>query len=98
MRAEGVNRISRKVILGLSLLALFTVITGYCQAPQPDEGAGAHIFQLSITALVPMVLLFFVTADWKRPSENARVLAVPAAALVLAFAALYYLEHYFYVR
>jgi hypothetical protein len=94
MRAEQVNRVSSRIILVLSLIALLTVITGYFQPPQPDEGTGAHIFQLSIVLLVPMILLFFGTADWKKPARIARPLAFPAVALVAAFAALYYLEHY----
>ena len=96
MHGEQINRISGKVIIGLSVLALLMVFSGYFQAPQPDEGTAAHIFQLSIVALVPAMLLFLATADWKRPLRSARRLTVPAVALVLAFAALYYLEHYFY--
>ncbi|MFZ1919835.1 MAG: hypothetical protein WAU58_19850 [Terriglobales bacterium] len=98
MGGEQINRASGKIVLGLSVLALLTAASGYFQAPQPDEGTAAHVFQLSIVALVPMFLLFLATADWKRPLRIARPLTVPAAALVLAFAALYYLEHYFYVR
>ena len=94
MRAEQLNNISGKVIVVLSLIALLTVISGYFQPPQPDEGAAAHIFQLSIVALVPTILLFLLTADWKQPLRSARPLALPAVALVCAFAALYYLEHY----
>jgi hypothetical protein len=93
MREQQVNRISGKVLIVLSLTALFVVLSGYMQPPQPDEGTGAHIFQLSIVALVPVFLLFFATADWKRPLRSVRPLALPAAALVLAFGALYYLEH-----
>jgi hypothetical protein len=89
-----INRVSGKVIVALSLIALIVVLTGYTQPPQADEGAAAHIFQLSIVALVPIVLLFLATADWKRPLRSARPLTVPAAALILAFGALYYLEHY----
>jgi hypothetical protein len=96
MRGDRVNRVCGRVIIGLSILALFTVVTGYFQAPRPDEGTAAHIFQLSIVALVPTILLFLATADWKKPLRSARPLTVPAVALVLAFAALYYLEHYFY--
>jgi fucose 4-O-acetylase-like acetyltransferase len=76
------------------LLALGTVISGYFQAPQTDEGTAAHIFQLSIVLLVPMILLFLVTVDWKKPLRNARVMVLPAAALGIAFEALYYLEQY----
>jgi hypothetical protein len=94
MRGRQINRISGKVIIFLSLTALLAVLSGYTQPPQPDEGSAAHIFQLSIVALVPMILLFLATADWKQPSRSARPLAFPVAALVVAFAALYYLEHY----
>jgi len=98
MREQQINRLSSEVVLVLSLIALFTVLTGYLQAPQPDEGTAAHIFQLSVVALVPMILLFLVTADWKRPLQCLRSMAFPAVALVLAFSALYYLEHYYYLE
>jgi hypothetical protein len=41
-----------------------------------------------------MIVLFLATADWKQPLRSARPLAIPAVALMIAFAALYYLEHY----
>ena len=89
-----VNRLSGSAIIVLSLTALLAVVSGYFQPPQPDEGAAAHIFQLSIVALVPLVLIFFATADWQQPLRTVRRLALPAVALVLAFGALYYLEHF----
>ena len=91
---EKLNRASYAVLVALSLLALLTVLTGYLQPPQTDEGTGAHIFQLSIVALVPVILLFLATSDWIQPVRNARRLALPVVALVLAFGALFYLEHY----
>ncbi len=94
MRAEQINRVSSKVIIVLSLIALLAVLSGYFQPPQPDEGSAAHIFQLSIVLLVPMILLFLATANWKRFFRSARPLAFPVSALVVAFVALYYLEHY----
>jgi hypothetical protein len=94
MRAQQINSVSGKVLIALSLVALLTVLSGYTQPPQPDEGTAAHIFQLSIVALVPILTLFLVTADWKERWRSARPLAITAAALVLAFGALYYLEHY----
>ena len=89
-----INRASGLLLIALSLAALLAVLDGFTQPPQPDEGVGAHIFQLSIVALVPTMLFFLVTADWKQPSRSARPLAFSSAALVLAFGALYYLEHY----
>jgi hypothetical protein len=49
---------------------------------------------LSVVALAPAILVFLVTADRTRPCRSARPLLLPAAVLVLAFGALYYLEHY----
>jgi hypothetical protein len=40
--------------------------------------------------------VFLLTADWKRPVSVARRLAVPAAAVVAAFTALYILEHVYF--
>lgn len=94
MRTQQINRISSRVLIVLPFIAFLTVLTGFTQPPQQDEGARAHIFQLSIVAFVPVLLLFLATADWKQPLRSARPLAVPAAALILAFGALYYLEHY----
>ncbi len=72
MRRQQINRISGKVLIVLSAIALLTVLSGYFQPPQPDEGTAAHIFQLSIVALVPMILLFLATADWRAASGEAR--------------------------
>jgi hypothetical protein len=97
MRGQEINRVSGIVLIVLSLAALLDVLLlGYTQPPLPDEGLGAHIFQLSIVALVPTGFLFLITADWTQPVRTVRRLAFPAAVVVLAFAALYYLEHYFY--
>ena len=97
MRAQQLNRASTIGLIVLSLTALLDVLlVGYTQPPLPDEGTGAHIFQLSIVALVPMGLLFLATADWTQPVRTVRRLAFPGAVVVLAFAALYYLEHYYY--
>ena len=97
MRPQQINRLSRIVLIVLALTALLDVLlVGYTQPPLPDEGTGAHIFQLSILALVPTGLVFLVTADWTEPARTVRRLAFPGAVVILAFAALYYLEHYFY--
>lgn len=94
VRTQQVNRVSSIAIVSLSLTALLVVLWGYTQPPLPDEGTGAHIFQLSIVALVPTTLVFLTTTDWRQPWRSARPLAVAAAATVLAFVALYFLEHF----
>jgi len=93
-RRPEINNVSAKVVLLLSSIALLAVLSGFTQPPQTDEGAAAHIFQLSIVALGPAVLLFIATAGRSHPLLSVRPLVLPAAALTLAFAALYYLEHY----
>jgi membrane protease YdiL (CAAX protease family) len=94
MRGEQINRIAGIVTIVLSLTALFAVLSGYLQPPQPDEGTAAHLFQLSILALIPIILLFLATADWERPLRSVRPLLFSSAFLVLAFGSLFYLEHY----
>ena len=97
MRRPEINRVSGIALIVLSLTALLDVLLlGYTQPPLSDEGTGAHIFQLSIVALVPTGFLFLATADWTQPVQTVRRLAFPAAVVILAFAALFYLEHYFY--
>ncbi len=97
MSRQQVNRVSTIALVVLSLTALLDVLLlGYTRPPLADEGTPAHIFQLSIVALLPTGLLFLATADWTQPGRTVRRLACPAALVVLAFAALYYLEHYFY--
>jgi len=94
MNVQRVNGISAIVLLLLSLVALLAVLSGFMQPPQHDEGTAAHIFQLAIAALVPAIAVFVATADWTQPLRSARATVYPAAVLVLAFGALYYLEHF----
>jgi hypothetical protein len=94
MSQQQINRISGGAAIVLSLISLCAVLRGYFQPPQRDEGSAAHIFQLSIVALLATLLLFLSTADWNKPLESVRRLAVPAATLVVSFGALYYLEHF----
>jgi uncharacterized membrane protein YozB (DUF420 family) len=96
MYAIQLNRLSARLLLILSLIALFTVCTGYFQPPQQDEGTAAHIFQLTIVLTALAGILFLTTADWRQPRQPSRAIALPASALLLAFAALYYLEHFYY--
>jgi energy-coupling factor transporter transmembrane protein EcfT len=103
MRGEQIHRISSRIVIALSLIALLAVLSGYLQPPhtqngREDEGAAAHIFQISIVLVAGMILVFLATGDWKRPWQSARPLALPAAFLVLAFGALYYLEQYYLAR
>jgi membrane protease YdiL (CAAX protease family) len=93
MRGLQINWVSGIVLIVLSLTALLTVLIGSTQPPQPDEGTLAHVFQLSVVLLVPMIVLFLATADWTQPKHSARPLAFSGGFVVLAFVLLYYMEH-----
>lgn len=95
---ETLNRVCGWSLIGLSLAALLSVLSGYLpgHGPSPDEGTAAHIFQLAVVALAPTIVAFLATADWTQPVRQARRLAIPGAAVALAFVALYYLEHVYY--
>jgi hypothetical protein len=91
-----INRFSYVALVFLSSLALLTVGVGYTRMPLADEGALAHIFQLTVVAVVPTLVLFFSTAGWEQPLRTGARLAIPILVLALAFAALFYMEHYYY--
>ena len=96
MLGQQVNRGSRIILVVLSLITLATVASGFFQPPKPqtDEGAAAHIFQLSLAAFVPATLLFLATADWSQPFRSVRALALPFITVMVACGVLYYLEHF----
>ena len=96
MNASQIHRLSSAAMIVLAVIALVTVLMGYTVprgTPAPaDEGTGAHIFQLAIVLLLPVGLASLSTANWKEPLRAARPLAFAGIAVILAFAALYYLE------
>ena len=90
------NRVAGAVLVLLSLVLVGDVASGVANPPQPpptDEGTQAHIFQLTVALLVPAMLAGVMTWDRARPLRTAWPLALAAAALVVSFAAVYYLEH-----
>lgn len=101
MNEQRVNRISGRIVLGLSLFAMSLVLgatalamTGrFDPSPGGDEGTAAHVFQLAIVLILPAGLTYFATADWRQPFIAARPLALPALALIVAFSTLFYMEH-----
>ena len=101
MSEQRINRISGHVVLGLALFAMFLAVGAtlmamlgwFSPSPDGDEGTAAHLFQLAIVLLMPTGLTFLATANWRQPWSVAKRLVVPAAALVVAFSTLYYMEH-----
>jgi hypothetical protein len=101
MSNQTVHRVSGRLVLGLSLFAsalvvgatILTVLGKLDPAPHGDEGTAAHLFQLAIVLLIPAVLAYLATADWREPRIVLKGLVVPAIALVMAFSSLFYMEH-----
>jgi hypothetical protein len=97
VRTQQINRVTAVVLVVLSLTALITVATGLIWPPpklEPDEGAQAHIFQLSIAGLVPVTVAVLGTADWRHAWRSLQPVVIAFLSTVLAFAGLYYLEHF----
>jgi hypothetical protein len=99
--SEGrVHRVSGYVVLGLSLFAMLLVLGATVlvmlgrldPSPGGDEGTPARLFQLAIVLLLPAGATYLTTSDWRQPRRVARGLLVPAIALVVAFATLFYME------
>jgi hypothetical protein len=81
--------------LAMSLGALATVLTYLAMhgpAPQPDEGAAAHIWQLLMAGQVPIIALFAITWIRKTPKQSALILALQFIAAVAAMAPVYMLH------
>ena len=89
----GLHIFSFTALLPLLVVYARVLGTGHLPPPEPDEGTGAHVFQLSIAALVPIGVAFLASADWEDPAALARRLALPMLFVALAFGLLYYYEH-----
>lgn len=96
MQRREIHSVAARIMIALSVLALLLVMIGYALPPQSDENAAAHIFQLAIAALLPVGALFLASADWREPRHTLIPLGTSAGLVICAFAALYYLEHYWY--
>jgi hypothetical protein len=101
MSEERLHRVSGYVVLGLSLFAMLLVVGATVlvelgrldPSPGGDEGTPARLFQLAIGLLLPAGATYLATSDWRRPGRVARPLIVPAIALIVAFATLFYMEN-----
>jgi hypothetical protein len=59
---------------------------------EADEGAAAHIFQLLMTAQVPIVAFFAIRWLPRVPKRAWQVLALQAGAVIAALAPVYFLN------
>lgn len=71
----------------MSLLAIATIlvfIALHGTAPQTDEGAAAHLWQLLMVCQVPIVLFFAITWLPQSPKEAGVVLGIQVVAALAA--------------
>src|SRR5437867_503875 len=81
--------------VAMSLGALATVLIYLAlhgPAPQADEGAAAHIWQLLMAAQVPVVLFFAIKWVPPSPRQAMPILALQIGAALAAMAPVYLLH------
>lgn len=81
------------VAMSVAALAIvFIQLAAHGAAPQADEGAAAHIFQLLMVAQLPIVAFFAISWVPRAPKQALGVLAIQACAGIAAFAPIYFLH------
>ena len=81
--------------VAMSLAALATVgifVTLHGTAPQADEGAAAHIWQLLMAAQAPIVAFFAIKWVPRSPRQAVPILALQVGAALAAMAPVFLLH------
>ena len=94
MNVSPARQPSALVPIAMSVAALGTVlfhIARFGIAPQTDEGAAAHLWQLLMAGQVPVVMFYAVKWLPRAPSTALQVLAVQVGAALAALAPVYWL-------
>ena len=86
-----VGRVPVVLSLAAFLIVVVALITGWDRGAK-DEGAVAHLWQLSIVLQTPFILAFFATADWDRPRTVLHRFGMLASALMVALAPVFILR------
>jgi hypothetical protein len=76
--------------VALSAVLIFLALHGL--APQPDEGAAAHIWQILMAIQVPIVAFFALKWVRRSPRQAAPILGLQLVAALLALAPVYLLH------
>ncbi len=81
------------VVMSLAALAAVLVFLAlHGPAPQPDEGAAAHIWQLLMGGQVPIAVFFAIKWVPKAPRQAVPILALQVAAALAAMAPVFLLH------
>ena len=87
-------RPSALIPIGMSLAALATALLRIAivgTAPEPDEGAAAHIWQLLMAGQVPVIAFYAITWLPRAPKAALQVLAAQFGAALAAMAPVFLL-------
>ena len=94
MNVSPTRQPSAFIPIAMSIAALVTVlyhIARFGIAPQADEGAAAHIWQLLMAGQVPVVAFYAVKWLPRAPRTALQVLAAQVGAALAALAPVYWL-------
>jgi hypothetical protein len=81
------------VVMSLAALAaVLAFVALHGTAPQADEGAAAHIWQLLMAAQVPIVLFFALRWLPRSPRQAVPILGLQVAAALAAMAPVFLLH------
>lgn len=95
MNTSLIQRPSAWLPIAFSLAALTLVLGSIAMfgvVHQTDEGAAAHLFQLLMTAQVPVVAFFALKWLFREPKQAVTVLAIQIGAALAAMAPVYLLK------
>jgi len=90
-----IKRPSAFLPIAMSLGALLTILIYlllHGLAPQPDEGAAAHIWQLLMLCQLPIIAFFAIKWIPRFPKQGLAVLGFQFAAAIAAMAPVYLLH------
>jgi len=81
------------VVMSLGALAVVLIYLAlHGPAPQPDEGAAAHIWQLLMAGQIPIVLFFAIRWVPEKPREAVPIMLLQAVAALAAMAPVFLLH------
>jgi hypothetical protein len=75
-----------------ALAAVLVFLAFHGPAPQPDEGAIAHVWQLLMAGQIPVVLFFAIKWVPRSPRQAVPILALQLSAALAAMAPVFLLR------
>jgi hypothetical protein len=81
------------IVMSLGALAVvLAFLASHGPAPQPDEGAAAHIWQLLMAGQVPIALFFVIKWVPREPRRAVPILVLQVVAALAAMAPVFLLH------